>query len=121
MDPVQSEIVKNAADIVRNANSQGWAIGMVALFCVVMFMGGGLIVRWLLQREAAVTSEALAREAELKASIKQVDDYTRNTLAGLVTEATVAMKAVARATEGCLARQLLVPNGSVRRDPPAVA
>ena len=68
--------------------------------------------KWFMSREAQTAAEALTREQTLRVAIKEVDDFGRNTLVGLVKDATVAMNRIAVATEGCLSKQ----NGQVRPD-----
>jgi hypothetical protein len=106
MDPMATQkVVDAAATIVQNANNQGWAIGMVALACIVMFTAMILMGRWLMRREERVSREAIEREQNLRSSIIRLDDFGRTTLVDLITRSTTAMNNVAAATATCLSFQ----------------
>ena len=125
-------LTSNVDGVLKNATSQGWAIGMVALGCIVMFCVLALLVRWFMAREGKTASEALARELtmrqesaqreqvlreeglsreqRLRTAIEKVDDFGRNTVVRLVTETTAALERVATAMHSCLAKQTQLGN-----------
>ena len=107
MDPSQKLLLDQAAEIVKQANTQSWTAGLVALMFVLMFALWILMVKWFQNSKSKADAEALTREQQLGAKIDRVEEFNRTTMVDLQTKSIEAMNNVAHAMRGCLARQRL--------------
>jgi hypothetical protein len=105
MDPSQKIILEQANEIIKNANAQSWSAGLVALVFLIMVGVAVVMLKWFLNSKSKTDADSLARERDLGAKIDKIDDFTRTTLTDLQVKSTAAMNNVARAVEGCLAKQ----------------